>query len=146
MQQKLVPDLFIILVNNPKQPLHVRNYFKSTIFEQGLSKSLKKGNFIFFFQTQSLSIGTQSLILHEMLTFTKCLTLGKLRECKDILRTNELQKMKIEKFSFQNFKFPCFLGKYNSSYWCLLLRQFRMLIVTLEKKKWGGEILELLSC
>ena len=51
-----------------------------------------------------------------MLTFTGCLTLGKLRECKDILRTNELQKMKIEKFSFQNFEFPCFLGKYNSSY------------------------------
>ena len=32
MQQKLVPDLFIILVNNPKQPLHARNYFKSKIF------------------------------------------------------------------------------------------------------------------
>ena len=32
MQQKLVPDLFIILVNNPKQPLHPRNYFKSKIF------------------------------------------------------------------------------------------------------------------
>ena len=30
--QKLVPDLFIILVNNPKQPLHARNYFKSRIF------------------------------------------------------------------------------------------------------------------
>ena len=29
VQQKLVPDLFIILVNNPKQPLHARNYFKS---------------------------------------------------------------------------------------------------------------------
>ena len=32
MQQKLVPDLFIILVNNPKQP-----YFK-----RRLSKNLKK--------------------------------------------------------------------------------------------------------
>ena len=32
MQQKLVPDLFIILVNNPKQSLHARNYFKSKIF------------------------------------------------------------------------------------------------------------------
>ena len=51
-----------------------------------------------------------------MLTFTGCLTLGKLRECKDILRTNELQKMKIEKFSFRNFELPCFLDKYNSSY------------------------------
>ena len=26
VQQKLVTDLFIILVNNPKQSLHVRNY------------------------------------------------------------------------------------------------------------------------
>ena len=49
MQQKLVPDLFIILVNNPKQPLHARNYFKR-YFERGLSKSLKKGNFIFSFE------------------------------------------------------------------------------------------------
>ena len=47
VQQKLVPDFFIIFVNNPKQPLHVINYFKSKIFERGLSKSLKKGNFIF---------------------------------------------------------------------------------------------------
>ena len=41
MQQKLVPDLFIILVNNLKQSLHERNYFKR-YFERGLSKSLKK--------------------------------------------------------------------------------------------------------
>ena len=32
MQQKLVPDLFIIFVNNPKQPLHARKSFKSKIF------------------------------------------------------------------------------------------------------------------
>ena len=32
MHQKLVPDLFLILVNNPKQPLHVRNYLKDKIF------------------------------------------------------------------------------------------------------------------
>ena len=38
MQQKLVPDLFIILVNNPKQPLHARNYFKSKIFWKGIIK------------------------------------------------------------------------------------------------------------
>ena len=31
-QQKQVPDLFRILVNNPKQPLHIRNYSKSKIF------------------------------------------------------------------------------------------------------------------
>ena len=29
---KLVPDLFIIFVNNPKQPLHARNSFKSKMF------------------------------------------------------------------------------------------------------------------
>ena len=50
MHQKLVPDLFIILVNNPKQPLHARNYFLKRYFERGLSKSLKKGNFIFSFK------------------------------------------------------------------------------------------------
>ena len=32
VQQNLVSDLFIILVNDPKQPLHARNYFKSKIF------------------------------------------------------------------------------------------------------------------
>ena len=42
MQQKLVPDLIIILVNNRKQPLHARNYFKSKIFWKRIIKSLKK--------------------------------------------------------------------------------------------------------
>ena len=39
VKQKIVPDLLgtiildlIILVNNPTQPLHARNYFKSKIF------------------------------------------------------------------------------------------------------------------
>ena len=32
MYQKLVPDPFFILVNNPKQPLHARNYFENKIF------------------------------------------------------------------------------------------------------------------
>ena len=32
MPQKLVPDLFIISVNNPKQSLHARNSFKCKIF------------------------------------------------------------------------------------------------------------------
>ena len=31
VHQKLVPDPFLILVNNPKQPLHARN-FKKEIF------------------------------------------------------------------------------------------------------------------
>ena len=30
--QKVVPDPFLNLVNNPKQPLHARNYFKKKIF------------------------------------------------------------------------------------------------------------------
>ena len=45
MQQKLVPEVFIILVNNPKQLLHARNYFKSKIFGKRLSKSLQKVTF-----------------------------------------------------------------------------------------------------
>ena len=32
MHKKLDPDLFSILVNNPKQTLHARNYFKNKIF------------------------------------------------------------------------------------------------------------------
>ena len=32
VHQKLVPDPFLILVNNPKQPLHARNSFKNKIF------------------------------------------------------------------------------------------------------------------
>ena len=32
VQQELVPDPFVILVNNSKQPLHARNSFKNEIF------------------------------------------------------------------------------------------------------------------
>ena len=32
MQQKLVPDPFLIFVNNPKQPLHAENSFENAIF------------------------------------------------------------------------------------------------------------------
>ena len=38
MQQKLVPDLFIILANNSKQPLHARN----RILKKDYQKALKK--------------------------------------------------------------------------------------------------------
>ena len=42
VHQKLVPDPFLILVNDPKQPLHVRNYFKNKIFWKSIiKKSLK---------------------------------------------------------------------------------------------------------
>ena len=32
VQQKVVPDPFLILVNTPKQSLHARNYFKNKTF------------------------------------------------------------------------------------------------------------------
>ena len=41
VHQRLVPDLFILLVKNPKQPLHARNSFKR-YFEKGFQKALKK--------------------------------------------------------------------------------------------------------
>ena len=45
MQKKLVPDLFIISVNNPKQPLHAITYSESKIFR----KALKKVTFFLLF-------------------------------------------------------------------------------------------------
>ena len=39
MNQKLIPDPFLILVNNPKQPLHARNSF--TINNKDYQKALK---------------------------------------------------------------------------------------------------------
>ena len=32
MHEKLAPDAFLILLNNPKQPLDARNYFKNKVF------------------------------------------------------------------------------------------------------------------
>ena len=40
VHQKLVLDLFLILVNNPKQPLHARSYFKNKIFWKRIVKKL----------------------------------------------------------------------------------------------------------
>ena len=42
LQQKLVPDLFTVFVNNPNQPLNARNYFKSNILQVDYPKALKK--------------------------------------------------------------------------------------------------------
>ena len=51
VHQMLVPDFFLILINKPKQPLHVRNFLENKIyFKRGFSKSLKKVNFIFSFK------------------------------------------------------------------------------------------------
>ena len=48
MHQRLAPDRFSILLNNPKQPLHAKNYFKKRYFEIGLSKNLFKKLSLFF--------------------------------------------------------------------------------------------------
>ena len=50
VNEKLIPDPFLVLVNNPKQPLHTKNSFTNHIFWKShiiLSKSFKKVNFIF---------------------------------------------------------------------------------------------------
>ena len=39
VHQKLFPDSFFILVNNPKQPFYARNSFKSKIFWKGIIKN-----------------------------------------------------------------------------------------------------------
>ena len=46
MHQKLVPGSFFNLVNNPKQPLHARNYFKS-VLKGDCRKPLKNQLYIF---------------------------------------------------------------------------------------------------
>ena len=53
MHQKLAPDPFLILLNNPKQPLHVRNFLK--VVNQ---KALKK--LILFFLSNPVSLNGQS--------------------------------------------------------------------------------------
>ena len=50
MHQNLVPDPFLILINNPKHPLHARNSLRVRYFERGLSNSFKKVYFIFSFK------------------------------------------------------------------------------------------------
>ena len=39
VHQKLIPDPLLILVNNPKQPLHARNSFESKIFSKTIIKN-----------------------------------------------------------------------------------------------------------
>ena len=56
MHQKLVPDPLLILVNNPKEPLHARNYFKNKIFWKRFIKNPKLSQLYFFFRTQSLNV------------------------------------------------------------------------------------------
>ena len=55
---KLVPDPFLILVNNPKQPLHARNSFKNKIFWKRIIKVFKK--LTLFFLSNSVPSNGQS--------------------------------------------------------------------------------------
>ena len=48
--KSLVPDPFLILVSNPKQPLHARIILKIRYFERRLPKRLKKVNVTFSFE------------------------------------------------------------------------------------------------
>ena len=54
VHQKLFLNLFLILVNNPKRPLHTRNSFKNKIFCKRIIKKPEKS--FFSFQTQFLLI------------------------------------------------------------------------------------------
>ena len=47
---------FLILVNNPKQPLHARNSFKNEIFWNRITKKPLKSQLYFFFKIQSPSM------------------------------------------------------------------------------------------
>ena len=42
MYQKLVPDPFLILINNPRKPLHARSSFKNKLFWKRIIKKLLK--------------------------------------------------------------------------------------------------------
>ena len=39
MDKKLIPDPNLILVNNPKQPFHARNYFENKLFGKRIIKN-----------------------------------------------------------------------------------------------------------
>ena len=54
MLQKLVPDPFLSLLNNPKQPFHARNSSKNKVFWQRIIKKPLKSKVYFFFRIQSL--------------------------------------------------------------------------------------------
>ena len=57
MHQKQVPDPFLILINNPKQPLHVRNFFIN-ILKEDYQKALQK--LTLFFLSNPVPFNEQS--------------------------------------------------------------------------------------
>ena len=54
MHQKLVPDPFLILLNNQKKPLHASNSFKNKVFWKRIIKKPLKSQVYFFIRPQSL--------------------------------------------------------------------------------------------
>ena len=42
LRQKVVSDAFLILLNNAKQQLYVRNYFKNKIFSRRIIKLMQQ--------------------------------------------------------------------------------------------------------
>ena len=65
MHQKLIPDPFLILVNNPKQQ---RILLQIGYFEKGLSKRFKKVNFIFLSNRVSSVCHSHVLVCHAYVT------------------------------------------------------------------------------
>ena len=59
VHQKLAPDPFLILLNNPKQPLYARNSFKNKIFLRRICKKVFK-KLILFFLSNLVSLFGQS--------------------------------------------------------------------------------------
>ena len=57
MHQNLTSDPFLILLNNPKQPLHARIFFKNKIFWDRIIKRLK---LTLFFLSSPVSFNGQS--------------------------------------------------------------------------------------
>ena len=68
MHQKITPDPFLILLNNPKQPLHERNsviLLQIRYFERELLKSFKKVNLIFLYNRMSPYVTLMSFVCHS---------------------------------------------------------------------------------
>ena len=68
MYQKLGPDPFLILVNNPKQPFYARNSIKNKYFKGGLlSKALKIPTLLFL-----LNLLMDKIFINKYGTSSQC--------------------------------------------------------------------------
>ena len=69
MYQKLILDLYLILVNNPKQASHTGNSFTNQIFGKRIIKKFKKINFVFF--SNHISSVCHSYVIRMSLVCTR---------------------------------------------------------------------------